>query len=216
MKIAIVLRGISFSSSYRNGVDFRLSMSSLESSLTIPLLEQGHDISIYFATYAHEHQNELIHFLSPHLVEYKVYDHDISKGNQRDITVLALDTVAKYIHKYDAVILTRFDLKYIRKITEMNIDWTKINLLWRETQNMWKAHQRVSDIFHIFPTNLFSLFLSSVWKLKDKSNLHKLYGELIKNGVKSEDIHFIENDFYDSCPKFRNPLVSIVRGVSGV
>ena len=178
------------------------------------MTEQGHQITVYFATYDHKHQQELTEAFEPYLHKHIFLNGDFSKGNQRDMAVLAMNLIAENVQDYDVIILTRFDLQYLKNLSDMNIDFTKINLLWRETQNMWKAHQRVSDIFHIFPSRLFKPFLNSVWKLRDKSNLHKLYGELIKNGVAQEDIHFIEDGFYDSCPKFKNPLVTIIRGLS--
>jgi len=212
MRVAIILRGISYSQNYRQGVDFRLSIQSFRTKILTPLKEAGHDISIYLATYPHELQQELLSSYDDALKKYVIYQKEISKGNQRDLSVKALQLLESDLHDIDVVIMTRFDLHYKKNIHQMNIQWDKINVLWKETLKMWNDHNRISDIFHVFPIKFYKQFVDSVAAIRDRSNLHKLYRGLLEHDISKDDVHFMEDGFYDSSTKQPNPVLMIIRG----
>jgi len=213
MRIAIVLRGISYAENYRDGVDFRLSIESFKKKILEPLQSQGHEISIYFATYQHCLADQLKESYGELLKKYIFINSEINKGCQKDITITALKLVVDDIENIDIVIMTRFDVHYKLRITEMNIEWDKINVLWKELLRLWNAHRRIADIMHIFPSKRYKPFIESVIALRDKSNLHKLYNLFIDKGINENEIHFVTEGYYDSSPKYQNPLLGIIRGV---
>lgn len=51
----------------------------------------------------------------------------------------------------DAIILTRFDVKFQQRITDLNIDWAKTNIAFPDVEVYWKRSKKVSDLFFIIP-----------------------------------------------------------------
>ena len=55
----------------------------------------------------------------------------------------------------DVVVLLRFDVVYRYPITELPapyaVDWTKVNIAFRDDQGLWMSQKKVSDLMLIFP-----------------------------------------------------------------
>ena len=206
-RVAIVLRGISYSETYRNGVDWRACLDSFAKNIVKPLQKKGFDISIYLATYAHEHQHQLVESYKPYLKKHMFIEKRIEESTQKESVLESLSLIKEDISLYDFVMMTRFDVSYKKPIDEWNIDWDKINLPWREIEELWKEHQRVGDIMHLFPATYYSAVCNAIQISEASNTFHHLYNDLLKQpGVTTHTIHFLLPDFYDSKPDYPNPL----------
>lgn len=223
MKIAVVLRGISYNPTYRLGVDWRLGMDSFKANIINDCLDHGATIDIFIGTYNNAKSQEILESYKAleiadrvKVVECAFFPIGGPEYNQRDCCKKALQLLKQNGHLYDQIILTRFDLEYKKSISEMNIDNNKINILWKELEHAWKAHKRICDVFFVFNATYLPAFMIACERQRDRTNLHKIYNWLLTYvGQDSSQIHFLtgDNEFYDSnSDKYENPFYVVLRG----
>lgn len=112
----------------------------------------------------------------------------------------SIKTKTSVIPYIDAIILTRFDLKFNVNIDKLNINWNKINFAFRDGKNYWARYRKVSDLFFIIPIKYANVFIKALKYLHNKEDspkVHEIYIPLL-HLVGIKNIHFISEEFRGS------------------
>ena len=186
MNIGISLAGISYTTSGKKR-DFRKTSANFFSHLCNPL-----SASVYTTTYPHELNDELLATYNPFKHQFIPFE----GSHPRSTLIHSLSLVEE--EPLDFLICTRFDLKLNQKITDMDVDYTKFNFLFKE-KDTWKPYKLVSDTILAFPLKyLYDLAdamqdLCSENKFPEHTFSHHIY-EYLERRIGTENIHFIFGD----------------------
>lgn len=125
-----------------------------------PLQNDGHNTRIFTAMWFGEDdsmEREIIEKLQP--VEYKLLDktkhYDHMGYTQWDVFMMAMDMVEESQsedYQTDVTLFLRFDLLWKQPITNwLRLDDPSWDVMvpWKEYENWWLHHNRVSDVFHM-------------------------------------------------------------------
>ncbi len=171
MRIGVCLIGLSF-------LDVGKKRNWINSYQNI--LDTFGDVDYFLTTYKNDFSL---------LTKYKPKSYQILpfKGStQRNTYIKALEKVTGV----DFIITTRFDIHFHKKLSEMNIDYTLFNFLFKE-KNTWDTHRFVTDNFFAFPIRYKSKFIRAIKSLDEskikKQFMHHVYSPLSK----TVDFHFI-------------------------
>jgi hypothetical protein len=106
-----------------------------------------------------------------------------------------LDLVAAHEPAVDAVILTRFDLKFRAPIHTMGVSWGSVNFPFRDGPTYWLKERKVSDLFHVFPFRHLAAVRSALDISGRKSHTagHHAYLPLTKALGSNKEVHFIDS-----------------------
>tara|TARA_B100000963_G_scaffold361971_1_gene401453 strand:+ start:1802 stop:3190 length:1389 start_codon:yes stop_codon:yes gene_type:complete len=178
MKIALLLYGISldynYNDSYINASEYNFNNYNF---FIIEPLKEKNEIDTYLCT------NDMsIHAKKYLLDTYKPKDYFFENGNNVILSVVDRNIKVKKVIElclnskieYDAIILTRFDLKFKKKITETNINYNKFNILGFLKLNERRAINQnalndvptlaIEDNFVLFPFKYLESFLNIITK----------------------------------------------------
>jgi hypothetical protein len=201
MKIAVLVRGFHWleKDRYSFPLDARSLIPSLVEQVLQPLREQ-HTVEVFAVTYPSPVQDEVLALLAPqHLAVL-----DPKDSSQITTYLHGLDMIrtAAAAQPFDRVLVTRFDLVYLRSALAWNVwDRSGIFFPWREYESLWNEHHRVGDAIHLIDWPALPAFEQAVKHSEGRPDLHLLYGELENCG---QPRHFIEEGFYDSNTLFAN------------
>jgi len=76
----------------------------------------------------------------------------------------------------DAVVLTRFDVRYREPITALNVRWNVTNAAHREGSGSWVREKRLSDLFFVLPIEHVKIFIESLKKSAFSPHHHRATG----------------------------------------
>ncbi len=206
MKFALVLRGISYLENYEHKygipkytIDFRDTSESIYNNIINPLRELGHEVDIFFNTYHNDFENELMDIYKPKGTLFKNYT-PIPLGLAQTIIgePMLIDHHLECIQlyenyekdngfKYDNIIITRFDLYYYKKFTEVGIDTDVFNYTFWHIARPPNAPTIFSseDNFVCYPRNKTELFKTCLYEMKhDKQSTHLSGKYLLQKGEK--------------------------------
>lgn len=136
--------------------DYFQDADNIDRAIIAPLREAGNNVSIYFHTYSSLDDPTLDEKLVTNLGPRR---HTISNTTLPKIVdsfIEVLDLVGKD-DDIDYIVLLRFDVRYKRRITELNIDWDKSNFAFREFDcgKLFPAvagqYRKASDLFYVLP-----------------------------------------------------------------
>ena len=146
MKIAILLRGITYIENYTHGnntysIDFHDTYKSFIDKIINPYIELGYDIDIFIITYDSKYKDDILNIYKP--VKYIFNDFNTTNGRlpgdigarillhqwKNGINLIETYELESNI-QYDFYIITRPDLYFYEKITDINIDYMCVNLLF--------------------------------------------------------------------------------------
>jgi hypothetical protein len=200
MKIGINLVGIYNGERNR---DFNKSKKSI-SEKVIKCWENEHQVSLYLTTYSSDQDKELLSFYSPK--KYQFIEYEGSCRNQtyrKSLEFLENEDL-------DFIISTRFDIDFTESISSLNIDFHKMNFLFREGLNEWKDEKLVCDNLFCFPPkyrkNLIESLLESHLDGHTFTHSHRAYAYILPK-IGEENIHFIsEFNEYSHNNKYYNLL----------
>lgn len=134
MRIAVLLKGISYTESYAHwsgktyGVDFRDSADNTLKMLVEPFREKGHIVDVYCCTYEHQ---------CLHLLTYKYgaagsiafpKRRMLDKTNNYVLSMI-IDGLGIIKKEYDMYVVTRFDVNFTKRVVEMPFDQNNVNFL---------------------------------------------------------------------------------------
>jgi hypothetical protein len=212
-RIAILLRGVSYNRKHRTRgsspgnyfVDFNKTKDNIKTNIIEPLK----NCEVFITTYLSEKEGELLDFYKPQsycLIDYR-------NSNQKETFIAGLELIwERHQEKpFDFVIISRFDVDYLKPITEMNIDMEKMNFIWREYEHYWRVQHRVGDCFHALASKYLRDFTDTLNNFNEDGMFHTFYDPL-KDKIGEENITFIEEGFYDSNSHImKNPIYEIIR-----
>ncbi len=196
MRLAILFFGISNATYLHMGckmhvVDYKLSYDNYKKYLFDYFKEKGYDIDVYFTTNIMNKKDEedLIQTYNP--VQYSFIENNtnntISRNKKLDKVI---DLCLKNNKEYDLVLITRFDLLFMKNFHESNIKFDKFNLV-----SILEKPDYICDNFYLLPYQYLSCF-SKVVKKNLIHSFHFIKKDIDNiNGI--DFIHYIlnENDY---------------------
>jgi hypothetical protein len=215
MKIALLVRGFHFLRKDRFGfpLDGRRSIGSLQHRVITPLRRDG-EVDLFLATYDSPIFGEIQRSLAPRAVVLP----PVKSSTQVSTYLEGLNLIQAQQADYDRIMVTRFDLQYLKPVKEWNLWGVKgIFIPWREYEDAWRATHKVGDAIHAIDAPYVEAFKKGLGLLPRKNELHQLYDAL---APLTPDVHFLEPGYYDSNTLYwnkecRNPLYRIANRPSG-
>ena len=212
MKLGFAFYGITQGIDKKTGYsrDFRHCWNNIQTMLIQPFIDQGHEAINYASTYPFEDkqvEEEFFDMVKPRVTVFS----DFSKSDAFTAKSKLHDAIQG--EELDAVVFTRFDIHFSKKIAqEKSIDFNKINFLFPEDPIWWKSHLFVCDCFYIWNHSFSEVMKNSMretygWPRGTAyPDTHGIINFLIKNTDK-ENLNFISttneisnvNTFYTLC-----------------
>jgi len=131
--------------------DFFNNAKHFRQQVVDPLVAAGATVKTYFHSYVDancsERDQRLLHELNP-------TRHEFSKDylpRVVDSFISVLKLVLQDENEIDAVVLTRFDLRYRAPITSFNVNWAATNIAHKDLRSNWEGREVISDVFYILP-----------------------------------------------------------------
>jgi hypothetical protein len=194
MKIAICLTGMHYNNDLNRNVDYTLSLENYKTHMISPLTDLGHNVDILLFTYDTQVLNNLRKDYNTISNEEFILDNSIKYQDDSWARVLFFyininDIIKKQENKkkynYDIIIVTRFDYYFpSKKLTELPIDWTKINLPFKYGP---PNNKNCDHTIIIIPRlNLESFHKSSLILYQNKRITHE-----INHHINNEHIHYL-------------------------
>ena len=190
MKIGLNLVGKSYLPDEKK--DWRVSIDNIIDSI-INVYKDQHLVEVYICTYETETTKQLIEQYNPK----KVCLLGLDTSDQRLTYIKSLKELLN--EDLDIIISTRFDIFFYKPFNELNVDFTKVNFLFRE-QGWWNSHKFTTDNIFIIPKTFLPQFIESIQDAYDKpvrgcSDLHPVYSFLLPK-IGEENVHIISNEHY--------------------
>jgi len=200
MRIGVLLTGIS----YGYGRDFAHCAPNIKANIIEPL-KPNHTVGTILTTYKSDKETELINTYSPQkytLIEFK-------GSHQIQTYITGLESLFEL--ELDFVICTRFDIHFHKKITEIDIDYSKFNALFKE-RGWWDKSHFTTDNFFAFPTSITPTFVEVLKNMYDRparhgmTDMHQAFFRVSKL-IGNEHTHIVSdieelsnyNSFYSLC-----------------
>lgn len=213
MKIGFCFYGMLYGFGGRTGSarDFQHCWPNIKRELIDPFIEQGHEAKIYVSSYEFYDESveeEFFELVKPDAVYFEKFE-----GSDAFTTKInAFKLLGE--QDLDAVILTRSDVHFSKKMAHENIDLTKFNFLFPE-KDFWQTEYKFTcDNFYIWPHILTARVEMAMEKTyawprgKPFVDTHGLYVKLCEDAKVDESfIHIISakeelsdvNSFYTCC-----------------
>jgi hypothetical protein len=169
MKIAYCLRGIHYIDSDHYRTDFTYSIDNNNKYIIDEFKKHIFDIDYFISTYDSEKLNSLIDYYKPVEVRTRKYSQTDERFHQQclhhlNLIEMILNYETTHNIKYDLIVNTRFDLIFFRKLSQMNIDITKINSVFKHTSGS------CDDNFILIPRNYLMEFYIAIKHIISNSN----------------------------------------------
>jgi hypothetical protein len=184
MRIALCLRGCHYLSKEDYFVDFETSINNYKYFLLDCF--KDHQLDIFISTYNSEKLDKLIKIYNP--IKYSIckvtnstYAGPDLCNHHSTLNNLIINHENEYNFKYDIIINTRFDLLFFTKITDMNIDISKFNICFKNTQG------GADDNIFIFPRIYLLNFEYCIQQISKNNNYCTHF---IHNYLPDDDIYY--------------------------
>lgn len=158
MKIALVLRGQHYLRTDNFFTDFEENVKNFYATLLNPYRAFGIEVDVFFLTYETPKLEQLFLAYKPvkSIILPDAERHNNTILRQHIWHYLTKDVVVAYEQeknfKYDVIINTRFDLFFVKKFPEMDIDFTKMNIAFEHSSG------NCDDNLFIFPRHMLDDF----------------------------------------------------------
>jgi len=93
-----------------------------------------------------------------------------------DSFIKVLELVLLDKDSIDAVVLTRFDLRFRAEITALNVMWNVTNAAHKEGPDTWEQEGRLSDLFFVLPIGHVETFIESLKVSATRPHNHRATG----------------------------------------
>lgn len=206
MKIGISLAGISYSEIWRKR-DFRNCYQNFYETIYNPLKDDN-ELSVYVTTYPHQFNDELLKTYNPKKHQFIDYENSHPRKTFMHSLCLLED------ESLDILLCTRFDIKFNQKITDLNVDYTKFNILFKENY-LWEAGHYVCDNLFVLPFKYLYSFADAIEEMENDKNerrpfMHHVYNPL-EAIIGEENIHFMSPELNYEQTSFSNKFYTLDR-----
>lgn len=232
MRIALILRGISYIEDYEHRygiashtVDFRNTMPSIHHHLIRDLELSGHKVDVFLLTYPSKYSQTLIEAYKPVAWKFKEYK-KIPLGEAQIIVwepmlidhhLECMDLFESYEKehdfKYDHVLITRFDLFYYQKMSDIAIEYDKFNYSFMHIAKPQGAPYIFSseDNFLFYPRSKNDVLRDCFMQMKKDKQSTTLSGKYLKD--RGEPVHYIFGEKGDG--DYDYPFYKFARHIFG-
>jgi hypothetical protein len=190
MRIAIVIRGIHYVHEANLQTSFEGNRKNFEFTCMNTYRKEGHEIDIFILTYMSKKLENLLETFKPVKTvilpdsEMRLTTRSVWQSQQLwhiTATKLIKDYEQENKIQYDLIINTRFDITFPKKFSDMNIDYTKMNILYRYPSG------NCDDNLFIFPRSLLDQFTASwIYQFENSKITHEFNRYFPK-----ENIHYM-------------------------
>ena len=218
MKVALLLRGISYFENYTTSlgltytVDFRKNVESLKQNV----INRYDDVDIYISTNHNKYDSILREQFKP----IDIYYFDKQTSTEEDNVIKGIELIQQNNKQYELIVISRFDINFSKPIDSFNIDCNKVNFIFKEgSKYLWEKSNRTGNVIWILSFELLKEFKESienciVRKINNHPNIHDHYVTHqfcydLYNKLGSEKINFMF-DIYQ-CSDKPNHIYEIVR-----
>jgi len=187
-KMAILLSGLHYFENYKGStVDFRNYVKNIKIKI-YNYFNTKYEIDTFICTNSSILLNDLLKTYNP--VQYIIEDH----GNLIIKKIKGLQIIQNYSHhknkKYDIILLTRFDIYFMKEFTNDNLNLNKLNIV-----SILESNKVCDDNLFILPNK----YLKNFTQLIFQSSLHSTESNLIhylKNKFERLfEVHYICNEY---------------------
>lgn len=200
MRIGILFNGIS----YGIGRDFRHCFNSINSNLIIPF-QKNNDVKVFLTTYKHQFEEEQVKLYAPHLYSFL----DTNTSHQVLTYIKSFEQIKN--EPLDFIISTRHDIHFHKDMSNIGIDFEKMNALFKE-RGWWDNMKFTTDNFFAFPHSMLSSAIDVLYSLYEnpsrvgQTDLHQFFHRM-QNKVGISKTNIISNidelsnynSFYSLC-----------------
>ena len=160
MRIALLLRGISYMEQYFSSkktpqtIDWNLSKDNVMSFFS------GYDVDVFFHTWNHDHTSDLIDYYKPKSYVIGEFDKIIHKYISLNSSVLnVLECFENFITNnenisYDYIVITRFDITFTGKFSDLKLD----------ANTTYFANEYYEDNFYVIKKDNISTLIKIILK----------------------------------------------------
>tara|TARA_B110000208_G_scaffold189178_1_gene250203 strand:- start:230 stop:1129 length:900 start_codon:yes stop_codon:yes gene_type:complete len=228
-RLALILRGISFDENFKhvcmprnNIVNYKYTIDNFNKYIIDPL-SKIFDVDIFFITYNTEKTADIINDYKPK--DYILIEDTDEWYSNNSIVKYSASTLSQYFSStqkailkkvesyekknnfsYNQILITRFDLFFIKDITSYILDFDKFNLVCY-SEGYW--HHSTYDNFYLFNRKYLNSYYESLDEIFSNGlSSHYLYNMLyikigkenisflFKGGIINEEHKKIINKFY--------------------
>jgi hypothetical protein len=215
MKIGINICGVAKDYTGENRrIDWIYCFYRIKQNIIDCWKENGHEVKVYITTYDFGGEVELL------LKEYAPFKYQILK--YEEIYPIYEGGSRLYIQKLshellkdedlDIIVDTRFEVIFYKPITEYNIDFNKINFLFKELY----TKDLVADIIFIYPKNMLEDLIEffedkiKIYKHGGDRSMHDFHKRMIaKRG--EDSVHLMTDEICLSYNHSNNRHYSVIR-----
>ncbi len=165
-RACVCLRGVHYLQISNYKTDFRNSSDKIKECVIDALLDKGYDVDVICLTYESEILDELKNVYKPVHVSTLPSSERVNGSNWHRQCIFHLMSVraireceAQTNAQYDLIVNIRYDLLLNTKITDMNVDFTRMNITYRH------ASGNCDDNIFIFPRSELDSFEQAFHKL---------------------------------------------------
>lgn len=184
-----------YDGSYSYSVDMRDNFENHKEKIFKPLEDYGYKLDYALLTNKHKHYDEFVKFYNAIHLEYDDINAEDFKTMHKfyfwrsDIPPGYFYSGGRFlkirneIPKYDTYVIIRADIHFKMSITELKVDFEKMNWLWPETDVRvftelregfirdrgsewwpWESYKRVNgNTFNIIPHKYFNAYSKYIW-----------------------------------------------------
>jgi hypothetical protein len=184
MNIGILFRGISYDTGgIESGLwkalgmrrDYRNHYQNHYKTIINPF-RKNHNANVYISSYSTDLDKDLLNKYKP-----KLHLLGPVADKQHVPVIQGLDLIKD--EDLDFIIVTRFDIDFYKDISLLNIDYEKINFLFKEMQhhigdaNAYNGSPNVCDCVFMFPRNKLEIVRDAIQKHREthKAHMHEIH-----------------------------------------
>jgi len=193
MSLALVYRGFYKRNGIKgNNFNIQIFKNHLDSIKSLGIK----NIDIYFHTYSvnYDEDKKLLSIFKNYNLKKYVFEKEI----REKISYSMIKSLELVNNKYDLIINTRFDVYFIKNLSDWSIKINKLNLAFKDIKKFWDTQKKVSDLIYIFPYKYKNILISAL----DKSNnlTPCISGHFIYNylNINENEINFMIDGFFSS------------------
>lgn len=165
-----------------------------------PLRSQGIVLSTFFHTYRNikcRHKDDfLVEYLRP--VSYEFSESNLPRIIDSYVRVLQLAYAAS--PRPEVMLICRFDIMFTWSILDLNIEWHKVNLSWRDVRDAWHHFQKSNDLFITLPIQYTSAMEKSLYESakRSPSGDGNFVFKSLASSIGPNELRFIDSEFRTS------------------